>query len=663
MTFSKLEDGSQCLLERFLNAMALGLLLLLLYQFTTNTFTQSYVDDTSNYFLSREYFERFTPFISVVGVLGGWFITSIKFVNFAVIRTAFLLCLVSAAIISRHYLGFAAISNPWTNDFFGGFGIRVLFIVVLLSVVWTLREEWKFQDLSNGMFRELFVLLSSLLIFVFYLPASIVTSQSIFHSDFTYVLNEMLGPQVDHAPLVSAVPQYSSLLGWPLRLLSQLSVPLFIEVSIIYISVLFLLILLAITKVVRGLFPQIPIACAVLVPVSILLARPPGKTSGSFIMFPSAVVRNVLPILAIWLFHICMKRRSIACSTTLGIFVAVMGLNNLEFGLISAIAITASVLYGAAFGKVPMRLAVAYFLALLVGFVILVMILGLNTYSWWSFKFFATAYGSGNNNIPMPLFGLHSLTMTISALAVTVGAYDLYSIRKSDQFGYPAAHSLVLLASGLAATGFHLYYTGRSMVSTQLQTELPMLIICGVILVHRLRVFKVNTSNGKHVLNKLPILIIAFLPLGALLLAPDPTIEMSRLQGRLPESEYGSFKLGFSQVDLSDFSSFIKQARSEFSESSIGIVADHNGNALSLIHGLPNLLPFNDMNDITDITTDSQSAVCDAIGASNVDYVAIEKDDNSVEAHMFVRTCTSLEKLPILESPFGVLLKIRDANL
>jgi hypothetical protein len=69
------------------------------------------------------------------------------------------------------------------------------------------------------------------------------------------------------------------------------------------------------------------------------------------------------------------------------------------------------------------------------------------------------------------------------------------------------------------------------------------------------------------------------------------------------------------------------------------------------------------MNDITDITTESQTAVCDSIEKSNVEYLALEKEDNSSEGQMFVRACNSLEKLPVLESPFGVLLKLKVPNL
>lgn len=129
----RLESGPQDLLNRCLNAMASGFLLLFVFQIILGVFTKSYVDDTSNYFLSREYFERLTPLVSLIGVISGCSISTHTKSQLAFFPTVFAFCFVSAAIVSRHYLGFASISNPWTNDFFGGFGVKVLSFAILLS--------------------------------------------------------------------------------------------------------------------------------------------------------------------------------------------------------------------------------------------------------------------------------------------------------------------------------------------------------------------------------------------------------------------------------------------------------------------------------------------------------------------------------------------------
>ena len=110
-------------------------------------------------------------------------------------------------------------------------------------------------------------------------------------------------------------------------------------------------------------------------------------------------------------------------------------------------------------------------------------------------------------------------------------------------------------------------------------------------------------------------------------------------------------------IDLSDFSGFLYQSKSEFGDSKIGFIADHNGNALSLIHNLENLLPFNAMNDVTDIVSGSQKSVCKEISQSKVDYVAIEITDNSAESFNFLLTCPTIDPFPVLQSPFGVLVK------
>jgi hypothetical protein len=642
-----------------------GMLLLLVYQISIEFLAKPYNDDSANFFLTREYFERYTPVITLVGALIGWVLAHRLARLHVIPLVTGLTTLITTALLSQHYLGFAAASNNWIRSFFGGFGTRVSVTTLILAVIASLGALNIPQHISRSDASSLLKALSFIAIVVFYFPASLVTSQSIFHTDFTYVLNELLGPASGHPTLLESAPQYSSLLGWPLKTISWIDLSLFLEVSILYVSVLFLVIIALIALVLRDLFQDLPIQVCILIPMAILLARPGGQTSGSFIMFPSAIVRNFLPIILISLLYFSVKRGSAMMIAALGLVASICAVNNLEFGLVCVLAVTSSIAFASVLKVISFRLTVTYFVSVLVGAACLLLILNLGGDDWSRYKFFATAYGGGNNNIPMPIFGLHSLTMAIAASSVILGIRD--TLRFRTQVDNPnerltPGNCLLPLAAGLAGCGFHLYYTGRSMVSTQLQTEFPILIICSACLIWRFNLKNRPGLSFAMRFESVPILMIAILPLASLWLAPDPTIEFSRLRGRLPESEYGSTKLGLNQIELSEFSGFLRQSKVEYPSAKIGFVADHNGNALTLIHRLENLLPFNDMNDVTDIVSSSQKTVCESITNSQVDYVAIEKSDDSAEAFSFIVNCPTIDRTPVLQSPFGDLLRIQASS-
>jgi hypothetical protein len=643
-----------------LGALTIGMVLLFVYQVSIELFVNAYDDDSTNYFLSREYFERFTPLIVLLGAALGWAISYRMNNQYKVPFVIVSVCLTGTALISQHYLGFAATTNQWTQNFFGGFGTKVTVTALVIAVLWATQIISLPSQLSEFDAIRLINLFAFFVITIFYFPASVVTSQSIFHSDFTYVLNELLGPVSGHPPLLESAPQYSALLGWPLKAFSWIPLSALIELSILYVSLLFFLIVTLIALILKGVFQKLPFATLILIPISILLARPSGQTSGSFIMFPSAIVRNFFPILLICLLYFSVRSNSLVLTSVLGITASVSAFNNLEFGLICALVVTLSVAVGFISKILPLRFVASYLTSLIVGSAFLIVSLGLERDDWNRYKFFATAFGGGNNNVPMPMFGLHSLTMAIAATSVIVGIIDTFQYQKgtnsSNQRLTPSI-CLLSFAAGLAGCGFHLYYTGRSMVSTQLQTEFPILIICAACLVSRLDLPKSSASSFVGRFESIPILMIALLPIGSLWLAPDPTIEVSRLRGRLPESEFGSVKLGLLQIELSDFSGFLRQSKSEFPDARIGFIADHNGNALSLIHQLENLLPFNDMNDVTEIVPTPQISVCKSIAESQVEYVAIEKHDESNASYNFIVDCPTVSHTPVLQSPFGILLR------
>jgi hypothetical protein len=643
-----------------LGALTIGMVLLFVYQVSIELFVNAYDDDSTNYFFSREYFERFTPLIVLLGAALGWAISNRMNNQYKVPFVIVSVCLTGTALISQHYLGFAATTNQWTQNFFGGFGTKVTVTALVIAVLWAMQIISLPSQLSEFDAIRLINLFAFFVIMIFYLPASVVTSQSIFHSDFTYVLNELLGPVSGHPPLLESAPQYSALLGWPLKAFSWIPLSALIELSVLYVSLLFFLIVILIALILKGVFQKLPFATLIFIPISILLARPSGRTSGSFIMFPSAIVRNFFPILLICLLYFSVRRNSLVLASVLGITASLSAFNNLEFGLICTLAVTLSVAVGFISKILPLHFVAYYLTSLIVGSAFLIVSLGLGEDDWNRYKFFATAYGGGNNNIPMPVFGLHSLTMAIAATTVIVGIVDTFRCQKhadsSIQQLTPSS-CLLSLTAGLAGCGFHLYYTGRSMVSTQLQTEFPTLIICAACLIWRFNLTKGPSSSFIGRFESIPILMIALLPVASLWLGPDPSIEASRLRGRLPESEYGSVKLGLLQIELSDFSGFLRQSKSEFANAKIGFIADHNGNALSLIHHLENLLPFNDMNDVTDIVSTSQRDVCKTIAESQVDYVAIEKYDESIESYNFIIDCPTVSHTPVLQSPFGILLR------
>lgn len=645
-------------------ALLASMIALLIFQLSIQWIPFDYIDDQSRFGLSREFFERLSPAVTLFGGLLGSRIQHGAKSSMAWLIPTALLVAVIGSLASLHNLGFASTTNQWSSVFFGGFGSRVAVLTLILGTLVSLDGGNKSLAFFNSQ-KQLIGSVSLVVLIVFYLPSSIVTSQSILHSDFSYVLNELLGPLVGHSPLSTSTPQYSSLLGWPLIILNSLPTNLIVEASVLYVTFLFFVLLASLTAIVRGLFPALPLSCALLVPCSVLLARPNDVVSGSFIMFPSAIVRNVLPITAFVVLFRLLIRESWKNSSLLGLIAAIATLNNLEFGLISAAAILVALLIAVSYQVCQKQTVIIVFLTYAISLAIITISLGSIPSVWSKYTFFARSFGTGNNNIPMPIFGLHSLTLAITAVAGLTGFIHLTRMKRVDQhlgIDTDGGHAVFLLAAGLAGLGMHLYYTGRSMVSTQLQTEFPIVIICsaGIIKYVLPSLFR-SVMEHKGGINKalwrLPLLVIGVIPVASLVLLPSPTLEISRLRGRLVESEFGSTKLSKPQIVLSDFAVFLGQATANIRTNEVGLVAHAGGNALELFSGIKNVLPFNAMNDVTDISDESQSQVCDSIRDSGIQFLAIEKNDDSQGSFLFISNCPTVIPVPVFQSPFGALFR------
>lgn len=651
-------------LESIVTALLTCMIALFIFQFSIQWIPFDYIDDQSRFGLSREFFERLSPAVTLFGGLLGFLIHGgAKSSKTSLIPTV-LLAAVVGSLASLHNLGFASTTNQWSSAFFGGFGSRVALLALILGALVSWGEDNKSLRFSNSL-RQLIGSVSVVLLTIFYLPSSIVTSQSILHPDFSYVLNELLGPLVGHAPLGTSTPQYSSLLGWPLVALRVLPSNLIIEVSVLYVSLLFFVLLASLTAIVRGLFPSLPISCALLIPCSVLLARPNDVVSGSFIMFPSAIVRNVLPIAAFVVLFKLLVNETWRNSSLLGFMTAVATLNNLEFGLISAAAILLALLISVGYKVCQKQTFVVAFLTYITSISTISISLGSVSDVWDKYTFFSRSFGTGNNNIPMPIFGLHTLTLGITAVAALTGIIHLARMKTVvERLGIntEGSQAVFLVASGLAGLGMHLYYTGRSMVSTQLQTEFPIVIICSAgIIKYVLPGLFHSVMEHKEAITatlwRLPLFVIGFVPIASLVLLPSPTLEVSRLRGRLVESEFGSTKLSEPQIVLSDFAIFLRQATTNIHTQKVGLVAHSHGNALELFTGIKNVLPFNAMNDVTDISDESQSQVCDAIKDSGIQFLAIEKNDDSQGSFLFISSCPTVVPVPVFQSPFGALFR------
>lgn len=505
---------------------------------------------------------------TLIGLKTDLFIAISCFITFA-----------GSTLALNEYLGVSP-KQLWTKSFTSGLGASgfwatIAGIAFLITLTCSLANS-SMRPLLNQLEILASLVLGAIIVCCFF-PAAIITSNSVpFSFDWSIVVGELLGPAIDRAPLANLTPQYSSLLGWVLHLVPNLPTNMMIETTVVYVSIMFLTINVTLYFVLRLVMPFANRIFLIFGCSGVMLYRPDSSLVGSLTAFPSFAVRHVLPVLSFYfllsgLFKHSRWRVLVAGTISVGAFI-----NNFEFGLVGVVAIllTCVVLW-----------ILSHELRLLLALVVVVIAAGITSFYLTAgedvltrHSLAARSFNNGFGNIAMPIFGLHLLTLSATSAAITLGITFLRN--PIDRRQTTRATAAVLF--GIYSTMGHLYFAGRSVISTQLTTLLPFvgIALVAAITIRGSQLFKALQVpwSKRRFIELLPILWMIALPSAVVTGLPNPNVEWARLKGDIK----GSFE-GNARMDTKYFleSPMVRQLTDMMSiygrNGQVAVLAEKNG--------------------------------------------------------------------------------------
>ena len=553
-----------------------------------------------------------------------------NFLTSSVDKFAFVIII--AAIASRDYY---PSFDDWSINEFSGLGFDVATVTALLSIVsvyWLMdkfngdsrRSTWIEQRFRSGSrFAALTILV------VFYLPANLLLHSKIIGGDITsYVFNELLAPIAGSFPGADSIPQYNSLLGFPILMISKL-IGLEGAISIVplWISMLNIGVLATLTAIWLRLFPSAPKLFALMGVSSIILARSSNTSSAYTVTsFPSWTVRMALPALAALLLHVSLsseKRGTIYPWTLiLGAVTALAMINNIEFGLTLTFSIICAIIVFSICRKLPWKFLCNFILGMSALMLLLHLFYRINgkVINLHFLILISKEFGAkGFLSWPMPIFGSFVLVYAVAGLAVIFSIHrikDLPSSPLVKERNNLAADVALAFFAGVWTLSSLVFYSARS-VDGNLRVIFIPALIASLTTIKLLMPFLVkDVSQTICKLAFLPLATIMVLPIALLIKAPGPMSNWSRsiTQGDSPVWTWNSIEnkpLAKSYIELSK-SKTIK----------IGIMGT-DGNAISIVTGAKNMLLVNALADLG-MSAEIKKQVCGHLALAGVKLVLIE---------------------------------------
>ena len=206
--------------------------------------------------------------------------------------------------------------DDWSRIEVSGLGFDVAIVVIFLTFVtvyWPRSTSGKDLHQMNQDNNFIFEFLIALFIFIlfYWLEILLIQSNIVWNDVTSHVFNELLAPIAGNFPDADSIPQYNSLLGFPVLITSKLvGSEVAISIILLWISILNIGVLATLTAIWLRLFPKAPKLFALLGVSSIVLARS-SNTSDTYKVasFPSWTVRMAIPGLATLLLHVALLAR------------------------------------------------------------------------------------------------------------------------------------------------------------------------------------------------------------------------------------------------------------------------------------------------------------------------------------------------------------------
>ena len=506
----------------------------------------------------------------------------------------------ASAIVSISWV--QPIDGASVNVLWFGFGVGVC-LATLALVPFVSR----FGSAPVASITRFLAAASIIVALVWYLPLLIQPPWGVMDlNNSSYVINELLAPAAGAFPLGDFIPQYTSLLGWPIAPIITLvkgvgGGSLVYFVASMYLSFLAIATMGGVVYLAWRVLPIRIRSLAVLLTIPLILVKvqPPFTTMGSISGLFSAVPVRTLPAVAVAVALIWFARNPRTWrALLLGVVCGLSALNNFEFGVPTLVA---ALIVLAAFGR--LRGFAAYAGATLGGaalvFVVYFTILAAAGQplrpSYWTA--IALSFGSGFGSIAMPITGTYVLILMILGAGAVVGLIWLVGNRTvhSDgraELSRQRSAALVAAFIGLVGLGSFGYYVNRSVSSGQLQIFLLHAALVSVAILGLVRMPDLLRQRSyRGVLTTAIIAIPASLAVASLLQAPDPQYEWARV---LPHGSVAPLLVPDAEIEA------VRQKLADATDILGGVVpslAVNDGNFVQLRLGIPNVSVLNEPTD------------------------------------------------------------------
>ncbi len=438
-----------------------------------------------------------------------------------------------------------------------GFGPYVLLLALLITPIVLKIIEWRSLN-------PLWKLLLSTLFFInaiLVIPSLWQSAANVIDADHSeYVINELIAPLVGYWPYSDFIPQYQSFYGFLLKpFAGSMSAAAISNLAILSLTIMsFVSLILGVLIAYRALDRRsIVLATGLIIPITCLTQFPVREGYlGSIAALLSGLSIRIFPGLVLITLLILLIRRSSAGSVSkkvvayllFGFLAGITTWQSQDFGIAAVVTSFLTIAFASSQRIFEVRNTIFALIGYLPGFALYPIIASAsaNPVDFKFFLFFARQFGSGFGaeriRTPGPVLFILPLVVL---LVVVHGIYLYHSKKSTSQSGDYSLNSLIGFTFGLWSLFGFTYYLNRSYASGQMQVLfLPLAIslaaFVGILIKEPVKslVFgdlaKGFLFSPRHVKERnfawvLPLLLIISIPFASLLLTPNPSVEMKRI--------------------------------------------------------------------------------------------------------------------------------------
>ena len=438
-----------------------------------------------------------------------------------------------------------------------GFGPYVLILALLITPFVFKIIEWRALNVAwKALLSTLFLINAVLVVPSFWQSAGTVIDAD--HSE--YVINELLAPLVGHWPYSDFIPQYQSFYGFLLK-------PFVGGMNAAQISnfALIGLTLLSFITIIIGVFiawhaidrKSIFLAIGLVVPFTALTQFPTREGYlGSIAALLSGLSIRIFPgLLLIGLLILLLRKTSTSTTTKratafliFGFIAGVTTWQSQDFGIAAVVTAYIVIAIAGSSQFLDIKTTVFALIGYVPGFAIYPIIAATagKSVDFKFFLFFARQFGSGFGAERIRTLGPVLYILPLLVLLVVVhGIYIFKSKKSTSETGDYSLNALIGFAFGLWSLFGFTYYLNRSYASGQMQVLfLPLTIslaaFVGILMKDPVKtlvfgnlqkgfLFSPRSMKEKNFAWVLPLVLIISIPFASLLLTPNPSIEMKRI--------------------------------------------------------------------------------------------------------------------------------------